>query len=230
VSAADAKINRPAPGISDPSGVMAKVSRALGRHHLPDRPTPPAIHEPITRLVHSDIGLAELFTQTATNNKIHVTNIAAAQLGNALTAFLTERGCRKIGITSSPTIDRLNIARALELANFSVSSWAQMTRDESYDLDCGITDVAFAIAETGSLVIRPSPGGGRSLSLVPPLHIAIVEQRNLIADLLDLFNLLPRDGSGTATIITGPSKTADIEGSLVVGVHGPGEVHAYLVA
>jgi L-lactate dehydrogenase complex protein LldG len=216
-------------GVSDPSGVLAKVSRALGRNHLPDRPTPPAIDEPITRLVHSDIGLAELFTKTAAANKIEVVSIAPAQLGNSLAAFLKVQHCQRIGITSSPFIERLNLARALELAGFTVSSWDQMTRDQSYDVDCGITDVAYAIAETGSLVIRPTPGHGRSLSLAPALHIAIIEQRNLIADLVDLFNMLPRDGSGTATIISGPSKTADIEGNLVVGVHGPHEVRAYLL-
>jgi L-lactate dehydrogenase complex protein LldG len=219
-----------APGISDPSGVLAKVSAALGRHHLPDRPTPPTIDEPITRLVHSDIGLAELFTQTAASNKIQVIPISPAQLGNELAAFLKERGCRRVALASSALIERLNVARALELAGFAVSSWPQMNRDQSYDMDCGITDVAYAIAETGSLVIRPTPGHGRSLSLVPPLHIAIIEPRNLIADLLDLFTLLPRDGSGGATIISGPSKTADIEGSLVVGVHGPHEVRAYLIS
>jgi len=216
-------------GISDPSGVMAKVSRALGRRSPADRPTPPPISEPITRLVHTDIGLAELFTRTAADNKIEVCPVSPSQLGNELSAFLKQRGCRRIAIASTPLIERLNLGRALELAGFDVTTWSQMSRDQSYNMDCGITDVAFAVAEIGGLVIRPTPGHGRSLSLAPPLHIAIVEPKNLIPDLLDLFTLLPRDGSA-ATIITGPSKTADIEGNLVVGVHGPHEVRAYLIS
>jgi L-lactate dehydrogenase complex protein LldG len=103
-----------------------------------------------------------------------------------------------------------------------------MTLDELYDFDCGVTDVYAGVAETGSLVIKHSPEHGRALSLVPAVHVAIVEPKNLVGDLVDLFEKLGRDGGG-ATIITGPSKTADIEMDLVVGGHGPGKVQIYLL-
>ena len=108
--------------------------------------------------------------------------------------------------------------------------WDQSTLDAAYDLDCGVTDVYAAVAETGSLVIVPTPGHGRALSLVPPIHVAIVEPANIVPDLIDLLEKIsagPRVPN--ITIITGPSKTADIEGALVTGVHGPGVVRVFLV-
>jgi L-lactate dehydrogenase complex protein LldG len=105
-----------------------------------------------------------------------------------------------------------------------------MALDGLYDVDCGVTDVRFAVAETGSLVIDGSREHARALSLVPPVHLAIVQPQNLLADLVDLFERLARDAQPRNTvIITGPSKTADIEMNLVTGVHGPGVVQVMLL-
>ena len=95
-------------------------------------------------------------------------------------------------------------------------------------MDCGLTDVNWAVAETGSLVIVPSANQGRLLSLVPAVHIAIVEPKNFLPDLVDLFEKISGD-SPAVHIITGPSKTADIEGELVEGVHGPHQVHVIIL-
>ena len=104
-----------------------------------------------------------------------------------------------------------------------------MTLDELYDYDAGVSDVYAGVAETGSVVVRASVDHGRAISLVPGVYVAIVEPKNLLADLVDLFEKMSRDGSGGATIISGPSKTADIEMELVVGVHGPGKVQIFML-
>ena len=100
--------------------------------------------------------------------------------------------------------------------------------------DLGITGVDYAIAETGTCVIVPAPGSSRLVSLLPPVHIALIERGQVLPSLDELFTLRRRDfvngelGS-YMNLITGPSRTADIEYKLVTGVHGPGEVHMVLI-
>jgi L-lactate utilization protein LutC len=93
-----------------------------------------------------------------------------------------------------------------------------------------VTDVDCAVAENATLVIRPSGEQGRSLSLTPMFHVAIVETAQIVPDMLELFTRLG-DASYRSNIIliTGPSKTADIEMNLVTGVHGPGVVMVFVV-
>jgi L-lactate dehydrogenase complex protein LldG len=142
--------------------------------------------------------------------------------------YLRGQGCKRIALPRSAFLERLNVVKGLAGLGFEARTWEQMTLDELYDFDCGVTDVYAAVAETGSLVIKNSAEHGRALSLVPAVHVAIVEPKNLVGDLVDLFEKLGRDGGG-ATIITGPSKTADIEMDLVVGVHGPGKVQIFML-
>ena len=100
--------------------------------------------------------------------------------------------------------------------------------------DIGITGVDYAIAETGTCVLIPSAGVSRLVSLLPPVHIAIVTRGQVLPSLDELFTLRRRnflDGKlgSYMNLITGPSRSADIEYTLVTGVHGPGEVHMVLV-
>jgi L-lactate dehydrogenase complex protein LldG len=96
----------------------------------------------------------------------------------------------------------------------------------------GISGVDYALADTGSLVVISAPGRARSASLVPPIHVALVKPEEVLADLNDLFPLLKERGTLSSAIafITGPSRTADIEMTLVVGVHGPQELHVIMVS
>ena len=100
----------------------------------------------------------------------------------------------------------------------------------------GITGADYAIAETGSVVVLPRRGLSRLVSVVPPVHVAIVRPSDVVGTLDDLFALrrleYARDGGEMGSylnFITGPSRTADIEQTIVVGVHGPREVHMVLL-
>jgi L-lactate dehydrogenase complex protein LldG len=97
--------------------------------------------------------------------------------------------------------------------------------------DIGITSVDYALAATGTFVMISSPNEARLVSLLPPVHIAIIPQSRMLANLDDLLSVVPKpaDVSSSMVLITGPSRTADIEQILVRGVHGPGEVYAVIV-
>lgn len=95
----------------------------------------------------------------------------------------------------------------------------------------GITSADFALADTGSLVMIASPSEPRLVSLLPPVHVAVLPSSRILTGLEELFTVLPDPASQSSSmvLITGPSRTADIEQILVRGVHGPGEIHVVIV-
>ena len=115
--------------------------------------------------------------------------------------------------------------------------------EELFDIDVAITDVDLAIAETGSIALSPAPERLRLISLTPTIHIALIRPEQIISDLMDWSGGListkrnsPLRGSplrgklpGGFNLISGPSKTADIEIKLVIGVHGPAELHLVVI-
>ena len=110
----------------------------------------------------------------------------------------------------------------------------EVLRKKAIAADIGVTGVDYAIAETGTAVVVAGPGVSRLVSLLPPVYVAVVRRGQVLPSLDELFTLRRRDFLGGAAggymnLITGPSRTADIEYTLVTGVHGPGEVHMVLV-
>lgn len=86
----------------------------------------------------------------------------------------------------------------------------------------GVTWADLAIAETGTVVLSAGLDRPRLASLAPPVHVVLVRKNDIVPHLEDA---MERYGSGrTSVLITGPSRTADIEGVLVRGVHGPGQL------
>jgi L-lactate dehydrogenase complex protein LldG len=98
-------------------------------------------------------------------------------------------------------------------------------------VDVGITSADYALADTGSLVMIASTNEARLVSLLPPAHIAVVPRDRILTGLDELFSILPNpaDVASSMVLITGPSRTADIEQILVRGVHGPGQITVVVV-
>ena len=112
----------------------------------------------------------------------------------------------------------------------------QALREVIRQADIGITGADYALAETGSVVVLPRRGLSRLVSLVPPVHVALVRPQDVLESLDDLFLLRrleyhQRGGEmgSYLNFITGPSRTADIEMTIVEGVHGPKEVHMVIL-
>ena len=96
----------------------------------------------------------------------------------------------------------------------------------------GITSADFCLADTGTLVMLSSREEARLISLLPPIHVAVVGSERILSGLDELLTAvpLPAEQSSSMVLITGPSRTADIEQILVRGVHGPGEIHVVIVS
>jgi L-lactate dehydrogenase complex protein LldG len=103
--------------------------------------------------------------------------------------------------------------------------------DEEYEItelescDAAITECEALVAQTGSILISTQSSGGRALSVLPPHHLVLASRRQLIPDLAAAFSLLKQRYAESypsfISFITGPSRTGDIERTLVLGAHGP---------
>ncbi len=152
---------------------------------------------------------------------------------------------KSVALWKHPLIEEMNIGDILRKRNikmiFSNQPDAGKTeRDrlikESAGSFIGITSADYCIAETGTLVMKTRPGHARVVSLLPSIHVAVIKLEQVIADFKELYALLEEDlkenGEGLTncmTFITGPSKTADIEATMVHGAHGPRELYIYVV-
>ncbi len=92
----------------------------------------------------------------------------------------------------------------------------------------GVSRAVYALADTGSVVLAASPDEPRAASLLPDVHVTLVSEDVILAGLEELFKAAGGDLPSSLAIVTGPSRSADIEQRLTVGVHGPGEVHVVL--
>lgn len=105
--------------------------------------------------------------------------------------------------------------------------------NELESCDAGISECDALIAQTGSVLLTSRSGGGRALSVLPPHHVVVARRSQLLADLPAAYELLHAryggDWPSFTTLITGPSRTGDIERILVLGAHGPKELTIFIL-
>lgn len=105
--------------------------------------------------------------------------------------------------------------------------------DDFNDLEVGITGCEFLIARLGSILVSSGQASGRRLNVFPHSHIVIADSSQIVADIKDAFAAMKSKYDGNLpsmiSMITGPSRTADIEKTLVMGAHGPKEVFVFLI-
>ena len=100
---------------------------------------------------------------------------------------------------------------------------------ELFDYDVGITSAQWGIAETGTLVLESECEHYRLTSLVPPVHVCVLNAADIRQTLGEVLELISKDLSRTVTFITGASRTSDIELTLAIGVHGPKALHVIVI-
>jgi L-lactate dehydrogenase complex protein LldG len=92
-----------------------------------------------------------------------------------------------------------------------------------------VSEASWGLADTGSVVLAASAAEPRARSLLPDVHVSVLREDRILPGLEQLFETLDSDLPSALAIVSGPSRSADIEQRLVVGVHGPAEVHVVLV-
>lgn len=168
----------------------------------------------------------ERFEQLITSVHAEVVHTSRSDWARALADILHDRQVKRLALGHEhpvPNEARAGLAGSdIELvdATRDIEAWQR----EQFDrVDAGLTSTRGAIAETGSLWLWPTPDEPRRLSLVPSIHIAVLDSDAVDATLFDAIEAHGwADSMPTnALLISGPSKTADIEQTLAYGVHGP---------
>ena len=102
-------------------------------------------------------------------------------------------------------------------------------REPDPTVRAGVTEALCGIAETGSLVLIAGAGQTLTASLLPEIHVAVLKTSRLVPTLDEVLHRPELRTAQAGVIVTGPSRTADIEMTLTIGVHGPGELHVFLI-
>jgi L-lactate dehydrogenase complex protein LldG len=149
-----------------------------------------------------------------------------AEIGSALKALVDEQDIRKATVWETSHLKRLGITDLLNALGVELVS-PNADKHKMALCDLGITEADFLLPETGTLVLRSSAEKPRGVSLLPRIHLAIVRPVMLRADLHQVF--AEAKDSHYLVFITGPSRTADIELTVTLGVHGPKYLYVWLV-
>jgi L-lactate dehydrogenase complex protein LldG len=166
-----------------------------------------------------EIEFAEQFTKLLGK---FVFCLDGAELSAQLTALAQQQGWKELYCTE-PALKEMLVK----------NGYNQFTTGSLAACDAGITSCELLIARTGSVVLSAAQTEGRTVSVYAPVHICIAYMHQLVYDIKEGLQLLKEKYAGQLpsliTFATGPSRTADIEKTLVVGVHGPKEVYVFLV-
>jgi L-lactate dehydrogenase complex protein LldG len=131
-------------------------------------------------------------------------------------------------------LEALGVDGPLGDAGIEVAVWRELAdfREVAGKADIGLSTAAWAIAETGTLVLEGGPGMGRSVTLLPPTYVAVVPVGRILRTVPEAIGKYAGAAGGLPANVcfhTGPSRSGDIEMELFVGMHGPGDVHVVLV-
>jgi L-lactate dehydrogenase complex protein LldG len=175
--------------------------------------------------------LARFAAALSANSAVVLGPLDWAAAAEAATALALERaaGAAVAVATGDPVLTRLGFAAGLDDAGAKVllpsdPAWGDLLPFAG----AGVTGAAFGVAATGTVALPCGAGSPRGVSLVPPAHICLVRASDVVEDLTEALGLLSSMPSAVAWI-SGPSRSADLEMTLTLGVHGPASVDVVII-
>ena len=148
------------------------------------------------------------------------------EIPQALRDLISAEGIERAVSWDTPGLRERRIGELLQTMGVSLSS-PYASKPDMAVVDLGITEVDYAIAETGTLCLLSSELRPRAVSLLPRVHLAILSKEVLRPSLLDVFK--EAQHQPYMVFITGPSRTADIELIVTLGVHGPKKLYVWVI-
>lgn len=142
-----------------------------------------------------------------------------------VTQIVKDLGIEKVVYASSELVDALDVKSIGQAAGVEMT--ADNLRQNAADAGLGISQLDYAIAEIGTLAGNANSIESRMVSILPPIHMAIVKTQNILPNLLETiatYNKKLGELPRYLTFVSGPSRTSDIERVLTIGVHGPGRL------
>ena len=204
---------------STPRGVDPGL---LDRQSAPDAPTQLRAGED-----RSDRLQAEA---EAASTVVH--RVTASDVETTVVGILIGAGAQKIALTTDLEPFAGAVHAAAVAAGLDVGTYDEIAPDRAQTgaLDATVTGCLAAVAATGSIVTSAA-GAGRAGALIAPTHVCVVRDDQIVGGLHELFDGDVLAGAGSLFALqSGPSRSADIEKVLILGVHGPGNVHLVIVA
>jgi len=204
--------------------VIDNIRRSLGRTAQTPLSLRPAIYEPRPpESVDSEIEsfLSELKKLSGVGQRLSPHGTA-----EALKALVSEHNIQKATVWDTLCLKQLGVANALRSLGVELVSPNANKHDMAL-CDLGVTEADYLLPETGTLVLRSSFEKPRGVSLLPRIHLAIVRPEMLRADMHQVF--AEAKDSHYLVFITGPSRTADIELTVTLGVHGPRNLYVWMM-
>lgn len=204
--------------------IIGDIQKSLGRNDAsPVLPNPPIVPPRIPGSREQEI--AKLFEEISAL-KGNGRRIAPNQVGEALTGLVHAQSIRKAVLWNTERLAQLGVPNKLRELGIEV-----IPRDSDKpvlaEADLGVTEADFLLAETGTIGLLSSPDKPRSVSLLPRIHLAIVHPNAFRADLHQVF--AEANSKDYLILITGPSRTSDIELVVTIGVHGPQVLYVWMV-
>lgn len=155
-------------------------------------------------------------------------NLTDLKLG--LKHRLSSLGARQIGMWGGTTLCEFELDDILQ--PYTVLKWGEDSMEAFEQTDIGLTGCFYAIADTGTLVMRSNIHQGRSVHVLPSLHLALVKTSQLrlrLGEVLDELSAHRQEMPSSVHFVSGPSRSSDIENDQSIGVHGPAGVYVMLL-